>query len=42
VLFQDCFVAIGKWFLEGNSARAEADRKGFRKKEPAIRDGRQV
>jgi hypothetical protein len=24
VLFQDCFVAIVKWFLEGNTAYAKA------------------
>ena len=27
VLFQDCFVAIGKWFLEGNAACAKAARE---------------
>jgi hypothetical protein len=27
VLFQDCFVAIGKWFLEGNTACAKAARE---------------
>jgi hypothetical protein len=40
-LFQDCFVVIGKWFLEGNTARAKAARKTSQKR-PAIRDGHQV